>query len=334
MNASVQTVLAAYGRRGSQLLLEPLENAGGFSGARLWRVTDGAQRWCLRRWPADYPDETRLRFIHAVLEFAGMQVDIVPKLQRTTAGDTAMAVEGHLWELTTWLPGVANFHQQPSEAKLISALQALATVHRALEYFPTRMTGLGTSPGIAERRGRLEALAQSLPQLVASLPRAPEPLRQRGQSLVAYFASEVSTVRAELAAAAESLVPLQPCLRDIWHDHVLFTGDAVTGIVDWDAVRIDTVATDLARLLASLVRDDNTAWQVGLTAYEAIRPLTDAERALIPVFDRSSLLMSGMNWLDWTVLEGREFADMPRVYQRLDETLARLKQRTGGLWTP
>jgi hypothetical protein len=44
--------------------------------------------------------------------------------------------------------------------------------------------------------------------------------------------------------------------------------------------------------------------------------------------------MSGMNWLDWIVLEGREFADMPRVYQRLDETLARLKQRTGGLWTP
>ena len=34
-------------------------------------------------------------------------------------------------------------------------------------------------------------------------------------------------------------------------------------------------------------------------AYESIRPLSKTERALISVFDRSAVVLSGMNWLWW-----------------------------------
>src|SRR5206468_3640782 len=71
--------------------------------------------------------------------------------------------------------------------------------------------------------------------------------------------------------------PLQPCLCDPWHDHVLFDGDRLTGIVDYGAAKVDHVSVDLARLLGSLVGDDADAWQRGLGAYRSVRPLAPDE---------------------------------------------------------
>src|SRR5688572_19497880 len=91
-------VLEQFLLPGSAYRAEALGNAGGFSGARLWRIAAGERTLCLRRWPAGHPDDTRLRFIHAVLEFAGMQLEFVPKLQRTTVtGETAIRHGDHLW---------------------------------------------------------------------------------------------------------------------------------------------------------------------------------------------------------------------------------------------
>ncbi|HYH65864.1 MAG TPA: phosphotransferase, partial [Urbifossiella sp.] len=43
-------------------------------------------------------------------------------------------------------------------------------------------------------------------------------------------------------------VPLQPCLVDVWPEHVRFDGDRVVGLIDFGAVQTDHVAADLARL--------------------------------------------------------------------------------------
>ena len=74
--------------------------------------------------------------------------------------------------------------------------------------------------------------------------------------------------------------PLQPCLCDVWHDHVLFDGDRVTGLVDYGAVKIDHPAVDVARLLGSLVGDDAEGWAAGLTAYREVRPFSAEEEEL------------------------------------------------------
>src|SRR4029079_8505162 len=73
-------------------------------------------------------------------------------------------------------------------------------------------------------------------------------------------------------------LPVQPCIRDIWHDHVLFTGNDVTGIIDFGAMDVDTPATDVARLLGSLVGDDEPGWSAGVSAYSANRPLSADEQ--------------------------------------------------------
>lgn len=326
---SATAILARFGLNASACALAPLEGAGGFSGAKLWKVACGERLLCLRRWPANYPDETRLRFIHAVMEFAGMQVDFVPRLQRTPGGDTAISDGEHLWELTTWLPGVADFHARPAQQRLTAAMHALARLHSALEYFPTRMTGAAPSPGIAERRQRLAELQNSLPALISRLPAAQAYLHHRGERIVAYFRSHQHQISDRLAAANSLRVPLQPCLRDIWHDHVLYSGEEVTGIVDFDAVRIDSVATDLARLIGSLVGGDVAARKAALSAYMAVRPLSADEVALISVFDASSVLMSGMNWLVWLLIDARQFPNPAAVAARLDEVIRRFDDPLG-----
>ena len=49
-------------------------------------------------------------------------------------------------------------------------------------------------------------------------------------------------------------VPVQPCGAP--HDHVLFDGDRVTGIIDFAAAKVDHVAADLARLFGESDPDD------------------------------------------------------------------------------
>ena len=82
------------------------------------------------------------------------------------------------------------------------------------------------------------------------------------RSIVAGFQRSAKRMTLELRTAQRLRVPVQPCLRDVWHDHVLFVGDAVSGIVDPAAARTDTVAADISRLVGSLVGDDPRGWDV------------------------------------------------------------------------
>src|SRR5205085_7730253 len=69
------------------------------------------------------------------------------------------------------------------------------------------------------------------------------------------------------ALAVAPQLALQPAIRDVHHEHVLFTGDQVTGLIDFGALRIDTPLTDVARLVGSLVGDDAEARRIALDAY-------------------------------------------------------------------
>jgi homoserine kinase type II len=313
--------LLAFGLDPHQAAITPLGDAGGFSGSQLWRVRVRERELALRRWPAE-TDETRVRYIHALQEFAGMQLEIVPRLQRTTSGDTVLRLDDGHWELANWLPGVADFQQHPTDSRLVAAMQALARLHIAWEHFPTRMTGLAPSPAMISRRGQLAKFEALLPQLRSRLASASTALQERGYRILDFFQRRAQALDAQLQEAAVWQVPLQPCLRDIWHDHVLFTGELVTGVVDFGAARIECVAGDIARLVGSLVGSDPPRSSAAVEAYEQSRRLTDGERRMIPIFDQSSVAMSGMQWLQWLLIDGRQF-QMQRVLARLDEILAR-----------
>ena len=82
----------------------------------------------MRRWPAEHPTPRRLEWIHdKLLRAAGCGIDFLPVPHRTRHGKTYVVEGGSLWELTDWLPGVADFHKRPTDHRLESAMLAIAS---------------------------------------------------------------------------------------------------------------------------------------------------------------------------------------------------------------
>ncbi len=191
----------------------PLGNAGGYSGARLWRIDAPAGPLVLRLWPVDGPGRPSLEIIHGWLA-RGRDLPFLPAPIPALDGRTLVALGGRLWELAPWLPGRA--------------------------------------------------------------------------------------------------------------DHFLFEADALTGLVDFGAMGRDTVAADLARLLADALGPDRSARAGALAAYEALRPLRPAESLAIPAFERANALLTAGHWARWHFLEGRRFDDPEAVAQGLRRGLEQL----------
>lgn len=214
----------------------------------------------------------------------------VPALLPTRQGTTAIGDAGWVWEMQQWLPGVADFHARPSAAKLRAACLALAQLHTVWQREATEPT-----------------LGPALLRRLAELP-ADEELRDY---------------------ASRSFV-LQPCLVDIGHDHVLFQEDQVSGIVDYATMRLDLPHADLARLLGSLVEDDEAGWDVGLEAYARLRPVPDVR--LIRLLDRTGTQIALTRWERWQA-EGRVVSPRARArLERLRQRVARWKQERPRLY--
>jgi homoserine kinase type II len=137
---------------------------------------------------------------------------------------------------------------------------------------------------------------------------------------------QITEIPRQLAAWINRAVPLQPCLADVWHNHVLFEGERLTGIVDYGGVKIDHVAVDLARLLGSLVGDDRQMWAAGLAAYRRVRPLSAEEEALAFALDRTGIVIGAANWLRWLYRDRHAFADREAVARRLAELAGRMER--------
>jgi homoserine kinase type II len=304
-----------------------LAGAGGFSGSRLWKIEREAGPLCLRRWPAEHPTAERLLFIHGVLAHLGKSgIACIPVPLVNRQGSTFVPRAGHFWELAPWMPGEANFRANPSRVRLAAAMRMLAQIHVAAA---VGCTPIQASPTLLSRREQLATLlGGGAGQLAAAVEsHHQQPLASRGRRLLAHFGRLAPLTAPRLEAAAKLRVPLFPVIRDLWHDHVLFTGDEVTGIIDFGAMRVDSAACDLSRLLGSLVGDDQAAWDFAWEAYAAIRPLSADERELVRTLDDANVLLAGLNWLTWICVEGRTFENLPAVLARLDETLGRLERR-------
>lgn len=329
--SKVAAVLAHYPTLPECDRVVPLGAAGGFSGAQFWRVETADGPYCLRRWPPEHPNRERLEFIQAVLWHVHQEgCYFVPLPLESDSAAGYVLQNGHYWEVAPWMPGKADYHQAPTNEKLAGALTALAQFHRAAESFPVPQSVPALSPGLLQRRDLAHELRTGGGEkLRESLRNSAWPeMDRRAQRAVALIPRALPAVLQALQPCLETPVVLQPCIRDVWHDHVLFLDSQVSGIIDFGAMRVDNVATDIARLLGSLVGDERDGWLLGLVAYESIRPLTEHEGRLIKAFDRSGVLLSVVNWLKWLYVDRREFPDRAAVETRLDELLPRLERLT------
>jgi homoserine kinase type II len=327
----LQPIVNAYPAACQAGRVEFLGSAGGLSGAQFWRFETAIGRLCLRRWPAEHPSRQQLSRIHRVLERAVAAGFVrLPLPLKTRDGESWVAHDGHLWQLEPWLSGDANWLAAPSIEKLRSAMNALAQFHEAVADDPLLESQWGAAPGIVRRRQQIAWWTrEGVAQLGASLDGLPRERVTQAKRIIEFFQRGRARAEALLNAADISPVQLTPCIRDIWHDNVLFVGDEVSGIVDFGAMEADSVAADIARLLGSLALDDAGGWLAGLESYQTARPLTPEELRLVEAFDRANTLLSPLNWMRWLYLEQRRFDNEDRVQARIAAQVKRLEFMVG-----
>ncbi|MAG93027.1 MAG: hypothetical protein CMJ48_04690 [Planctomycetaceae bacterium] len=312
----------------------PQAAVGGFSGAEVFRIEAPAGAFALRAWPAGGMGVERIRGLHRLLAHVVAEgVTQVAAPVGASDGRTLIDVDGTLWQLEPWMPGVADYCDEPSEVRLREAMTVLARWHLAAARFePSESEGrwfrtfeAERSPAVRERLTLLRQWRAKVPHLkdrLRVLPR--DDFTDLADGLLAQFERLAGRITAELGTAAPMRYRLQPCLRDVWHDHLLFTGEQLTGLIDPAACRAENPAADLARLLGSLVQDDMQGWDVALAAYQTIRSLTIDELGLIAILDRSGVLLSGLTWLGRRCFDGQQLEG--RVLERLQGFLARLQR--------
>jgi homoserine kinase type II len=319
----IQSILAAYPADCHPTQIEPLGSAGGMSGAQFWRLATPRGALVLRRWPAEFPPPDRLQFIHAVIRHAASRAcDFLPVPVTTRGGESFVELGGHLWELAPWMPGKADYCDQPSAEKLRAAMRGLARFHNAvMDYRFERLEWLNSVPAPVRHMLRLRELTpKRIRELSDSISDRKWPeLAPLARTFIGNLPSTIPRDIAQLDPFEHIALSMQPCLRDVWHDHVLFTGNEVSGIIDFGAVDIDTPTTDIARLLGSLSvsnLDRVKVWNDGLAAYKSVRPLSDDEVRAIYALESSSRILAGCNWIRWIYKEGRQFEDHEHVLNR------------------
>lgn len=306
----------------------------GFSGARVARVDTDAASYCVRCWPADM-SARRLFAIHDLLRHVHRTaVTPVPLPLESRDGSTVVTYQNHLWQVEPWMPGRADFTAQPTTARLTAAMHGLAAWHQSAARFNPSQEHLEwlsaasekPSPTVEARLRLLIEWRSELPEIEAALVAEPvEAFRCLGQEITTLFRLRHLSVVSELEAVRSISVRQQPCIRDLWHDHLLFEGDRLTGLIDFGAVRTDTIACDLSRLLSSLFPDDPLKWRTALDCYEQMCPLSDGECQLIPPLHRSGVLLSGMTWIRRRIRSLIPEPQMTRIIQRMQHIVAALR---------
>jgi Ser/Thr protein kinase RdoA (MazF antagonist) len=321
----------------------PFTSAGSFSGARIWRVERHGEAFALRQWPDVMPAK-QLRSIHAFLAYlTSADVTFVAAPIAARAGGTFVTDGWFHWELAPWLSGVADYWHDPRPTKLTAAMQALATVHlvaaslghSVLEAYaasgykldPLIARRMTNSMSLQKRDTRIRNLVHGgLGELAASgLTNATASESELHRTAVRLLQRTAPKAMSVADFWANALLPLQWRIGDVWHDHILFTGERVTGIVDFGAASVDAPAGDVARLLGSLVGDDRPRWRQGLAAYESVRPLSELERESLTFFDESGTIISTANWLSWLSSKTPVVTNRPAAINRLRRLVARLQ---------
>jgi len=230
-------------------------------------------------------DAADLPFFVALMEHLADADLPVPRPVRDASGEALQRLEGRAACLIEYLPGVSVSAPTPAQARAVG--EALARLHLASASFrPVRPNPLSLGwwqQTAAELAPRLDEIAPGLEALVAA-------------------------ALSRIEAASPKDLPRGICHADLFPDNVLMLGGGkVTGLIDFYFACTDWFAYDLAVLHAAWAfpPDGSAPFPAHssalLAGYEAVRPLTDAERAAFPLLCQGAslrfLLSRAQDWL-------------------------------------
>jgi Phosphotransferase enzyme family len=319
-------LLARYSARFQPLSpLESLGGGGGLSGARLWWFRAGHGDLVLRAWPSHGPGRKHVEQLHRWL-FMASELGFVPVPVRDRAGRSLQEWGGTLWEVTPWLPGVPDFSCPPLGEHLRFAFSGLALFHQRLGSEQANELSAGLRRRHDEISHLIEGGFDTLETAIMRQSDADSAHRRAALGWLSLARNLAPRAVEPLTRASNLVIPVQPTVRDARPEHFLFDGERLSGLVDFGAMGVDSVAGDLARLIGEWTGGDATARREALASYERVRPLDPTEVELIAVFEAGTALLIGERWVRWHFIEHRTFDDPQAVSSGLARGLQRLER--------
>ena len=215
----------------------------------------------------------------------------VPDPQADKHGEILHQVCGKPAALATKLRGKSQL--SPQEAHCAAVGTMLARMHLAASGYERQQPNL---------RG-LSWWNETVPVVLPHIGAEPAALLQ----------SELAYQNHVAASSAYAALPRGPIHADLFRDNVMFEGEELTGLFDFYFAGVDTFLFDLAVCLNDWCIDLPTGAhaapraQAMIDAYQAVRPLTAHERALLPAMLRAGALRFWISRL-WDFYLPREAA--------------------------
>jgi Ser/Thr protein kinase RdoA (MazF antagonist) len=323
----------------TQQWLEPLVIStiravpAGMSGARVFCCAgEHGERYALKRWPRSV-DRYRVDEVHHVIRASrNSGCQLVPTVMKSPIHSG-----GYCWDLLQWMPG--------EPLAVDASLPSIELGAAAIARFHSSTLDLGrryqVAPAVTERLSRLIAIDQQIDATLDTVPRGNmtpslSTAVHRARQLLRLNWNEVRPkISRSLSIHAQRNVATQFVLRDVHREHILFADDQPRGLIDFDAIRIDTPAVDLARWAGSCwvdrttnnQRKMETIWNSVMAGVRSECPSREGD------FEESDLEMaraiafanpwiSLANWLIWLLTENREFPSGPQTVAQRISTLS------------
>jgi homoserine kinase type II len=225
-----------------------------------------------------------LPFFLSLLDHLAARGCAVPRTIHDRSGALYRMIGDKAVALIEFLPGVSVSEPSPAKARAVG--RALAQLHIAAQDFPGARAN---TMGLAEWQ-----------RLAAACGTAG--LKQIDPALPDLIARELDTLAAEWPRD----LPCGVIHADLFTDNVLLLGDQVTGLIDFYFACSDITAYDIAVTHADWCFDASGSHfkpelsSALLEGYTALRPLSEAERAALPVLARGAAMRFTMSraW-DW-----------------------------------
>lgn len=334
----VAKVSAHFGLR----LLSAVRVAEGFSGAEVFHIhADDEREYAARRIAVlDNTQNRRAIQLHQLLRFLSSRgiAEISVPLVVSHPGDLRLAEQtilsdesGH-WQIEPWLPGFAiesagiKSDHVNSTVRLLHKWHTLAAIYAA-DQPADRPLHRTTAPAPAVSR-RL-ALVNSIDKLLlhkwreAARRDCHTEFGELALAAIDLMSLQQPSLLMTLSRISSQKFPLQPVIRDLHADHVLFVGDNVTGFIDLNACTTDHVCNDLVRLCRSWFGADNRRVCEFIAAYEELHPLDSDGWKLLRALDRCNVFLNPLTWLQRRYDDGRlTQTEQPQVIRRLHELVA------------
>ena len=317
-----QALIEAIGRFGFNPTAVRLIRSGHVN--KHWRVETAGGAYVLRRYQLER-SPAAIEYEHATLEHAFERAWPVARPVAARSGRSTIELSGHSYALFPRLAGRRVPYERPDRTRATGAM--LARFHHDMASWdaPGQRDGFG-------RLWELDIFVQAMTDFGTfdGLLRAFE---RDHRDLARAIRAERHTNLRELSRLGYAEVPATLIHADFHHDNLLLQRGRLSGLLDFDFVRLDARVADIAMTVAldcaappAYNELQPASVQAFVAGYAGASPLTEAElRLVLPLVRAYFLWLTTYRLCERTV--GESDRALRSVHRSLDVRLPRLRHR-------